>query len=162
MRLTTLAAALTLAGLSSNALAATATGSFNVNATVQAACQVLSPTDLSFGIYDPLAVANLTATTTFQVRCTKNAGNFIALSQGANGNAVTCLGRQMNGPVAADKLNYRLLDGAADWGCDVASRKTYNAAVNSPVTLTVNGEIAAGQFVAAGAYTDAITITVDF
>lgn len=161
MRLTTLAVALTVAGLSSNALAATATGSFNVNATVSAACQVLGTSDLNFGTYDPLAVANLTATTTFSVRCTKNAGNFIALSQGANGSATDCLSRQMNGPVLADKLAYRLLNGAADWGCG-AAQKAYTALVNSPVVQTVNGEIAAGQFVAAGAYTDAITITVDF
>lgn len=161
MRLTTLAAAFAIAGLSGNALAATATGSFNVNATVNAVCQVLNANDLAFGAYDPLAAGNKTASTTFEVRCTKNAGNFIALSQGANGNAVTCLGRQMNGP-GTDKLNYRLLNGAVDWGCDAAGRKAYTAAVNSPVVQTINGEIAAGQFVQAGAYTDAITITVDF
>ncbi len=142
------------------AAAQTATGSFNVTATVQAACQVLNTNDLNFGLYDPLAAGALTASTTFQVRCTRNAGNFIALSEGANGNPVGCLGRAMNGP-GADDLAYDLLDGATAWGCG-ANQVNYTAAVNSPVTFTVNGSIPAGQFVEAGAYSDTITITVDF
>lgn len=146
--------------LSAHSAAQTATGSFNVIATVQAACQVLNTNDLDFGTYDPLAATDLTGTTTFQVRCTRNAGNFIALSEGANGNATSCLGRAMNGP-GADDLAYDLLNGATPWGCG-ASQVAYTAAVNSPVTFTVNGSIPAGQFVQAGGYSDTITITVDF
>jgi spore coat protein U-like protein len=146
--------------LSAHSAAQTATGSFNVTATVQAACQVLNTNDLVFGGYDPLAATDLTGSTTFQVRCTRNAGNFIALSEGANGNATSCLGRAMNGP-GADDLAYDLLNGATPWGCG-ANQVSYTAAVNSPVTFTVNGSIPAGQFVQAGAYSDTITITVDF
>jgi len=146
--------------LSAHSAAQTATGSFNVTATVQATCQVLNTNDLDFGAYDPLAGTDLTGSTTFQVRCTRNAGNFIALSEGANGDATSCLGRAMNGP-GADDLAYDLLNGATPWGCG-ASQVAYTAAVNSPVDFTVNGSIPAGQFVQAGAYSDTITITVDF
>lgn len=160
MRKSTLAVCIAAMAMGGSAVAATATGGFDVTANVQATCQVLNENDLVFGAYDPLAAGNLTATTTFEVRCTMNAGNFVALNEGANGVAVDCLSRAMDGP-GADTLNYDLLDGATAWGCG-ASAKSYTAAVNSPVTLTVNGEIPAGQFVEAGAYSDTITITVDF
>ena len=153
------AAVLTFSG---TAAAQQATGNFNVTATVQAACQVLNANDLNFGPYDPLAGAALTASTTFEVRCTRNAGNFIALSGGANSLAADCLDRAMTGPVVGDTLTYGLFNGATAWGCDAANDVNYNASVNSPVTFTVNGSIPAGQFVAAGPYSDNITITVDF
>lgn len=146
--------------LSAHSAAQPATGSFNVTATVQAACQVLNTNDLVFGGYDPLAGSDLAGSTTFEVRCTRSAGNFIALSEGANGLAAGCLGRAMDGP-GADDLAYDLLNGATPWGCG-ANQVAYTAAVNSPVTFTVNGSIPAGQFVEAGAYSDTITITVDF
>lgn len=160
MRYAVLPLCLAALAAGASAQAATATGSFQVTATVQATCQVLNTNDLDFGAYDPLAAGNLTASTTFQVRCTRGAGNFIALSQGSNGNAADCLNRAMNGP-GADTLSYDLLDGATPWGCG-AAQKTFSAANNAPATFTVNGSIPAGQFVQAGAYSDTITITVDF
>jgi len=151
------------AGLgASNARAATTTTTFPVTATVLKACAV-NANPLAFGTYDPTAATPLDATTTLSVLCTVGTSFTVGLNAGtATGATVTS--RKMTS--GANTLNYALFQEAArtnNWGNTPGTDTP--PAITAPVlasTLTVYGRIAAGQNVPAGAYTDTVTVTVNY
>ncbi|HEV8694388.1 MAG TPA: spore coat U domain-containing protein [Lysobacter sp.] len=168
LSLLALAAGTLLAG---NAFAAQTSGSFNVTASVANSCKVTSTSDIAFGPYDP-AVANfstaLDATGSVSVRCTRGTAADVALNEGANkGGASTCaapLRRMSDG--GTERLGYEIYLDAAHttaWGCDAANDQPFTfAASNVPTTKTTYGSIPAGQDVAAGNFSDTVTVTVTF
>jgi len=140
------------------ALAATDTATLTVTASVAAVCNVQSAT-LAFGTYDP-AAANLDATTTINLTCTPGTTYDIGLDGGGSGNVAA---RQMaNGGATLDYGMYQNAARTTIWG-DIIGPDTVNGVGGGGVqSHTVFGRIPTGQFVATGAYSDTVTITVTF
>lgn len=141
------------------ASAATATGTFQVTATVQATC-LISTNPLAFGTYTG---TQTDATTTLAVTCTNTTPYNVGLDAGtATGATVTT--RRMTGPASA-VLNYALFSDSArtvTWGNTVGTNTVTGTGNGNAQSLTVYGRVAAGQFVAPGAYVDTVTATITF
>lgn len=141
--------------------AATATGTMGISATVQATC-VISATNMAFGTYNGAALAG---TATITTTCTNTTPYRIGLSAGlGTGPAATVTTRHMMGGAAL--LNYVLTQDAVyatNWGNTPGTdTPTSLNGTGAAVNVTVYGQVAAGQYVAPGAYTDTITATVNF
>lgn len=139
--------------------ASTATTTFAVTATVQSTC-IVSATAMAFGTYTGV-VANATSVVT--VTCTNTTPYNVGLNPGlATGATVTT--RKMTGPGAA-LLGYALYSDSArsvNWGQTVGTDTVTGTGNGSGQALTVYGAVAAGQYVAPGAYADTITATVTY
>lgn len=147
-------------GLASRpAVAATASASFGVSATVQATCLV-SASAVTSGIY-PGAVLN--ATSSVSVTCTHptpyNAGFSAGLASGAavvtqkmSGSGSGLLGN----PLASNS------QGTVNWGQTVGADTAAGTGNDSPQTLSLQGQVSAGQQVASSAYADTITVAVTY
>lgn len=142
-----------------SAIAATATTTFAVTATVQATCLV-SATPMAFGTYTG-AIAS--SSSTVSVTCTNTTPYNVGLSAGlATGATVTT--RSMTGPGSA-LLGYSLFSDSArtvNWGQTVGTDTVAGTGNGSAQALTVYAQVAAGQYVAPGAYADTITATVTY
>jgi spore coat protein U-like protein len=141
------------------AVAATASASFAVTATVQAGCQV-SANAMTFGTYTGV-VAN--AASTVSVTCSNSTPYNVGLSAGMASGA-TVAARMMTGPGTA-LLGYALSSnprGIVNWGQTVGTDTVAGCGNGSAQALSVHGQIPAGQYVAAGAYADTITVTVTY
>lgn len=143
-------------------LAATATDTMTVSATVQSAC-IVSASALSFGSYNPTAATNTDATTTLSITCTSGTSYTVGLSAG-NGSGATVSSRKMTN--GSNTLDYSLFQDASrstNWGntpgTDTPASATAGA---SAASLTVYGRIVAGRNVPAGTYTDSVTVTVNY
>ena len=158
LRAATLASALVPA-LGLAALAATATGTFTVQLTIQGGCMVLSPTTLNFG-----TLISLTSVTdqvsSFQVNCTNTTPYTIGLDAGVNGGSTTA--RLMKSGAAT--ITYSLYQDAsrtAVWG--VTGPELVSAAgTGSPQSYIVYGRVPSQTTPAPGTYTDTVTITVTY
>jgi spore coat protein U-like protein len=143
----------------SPAVAATATSTFQVTATVAATC-LISATNLSFGSYAGV-VAN--ATSSISVTCTNTTPYNVGLDPGtATGATVTT--RKMTGPASAT-LNYALYRDSAhtqNWGNTVGTDTVTGTGNGNAQSITVFGQVPASQFVAPGSYTDTITATISY
>ena len=141
------------------AVAATATSSFAVTATVVATCTT-SATPLAFGNYTGV---QSDAASAVSVTCTNTTPWTITLDPGVAAGA-TVTARKMTGPAAA-LLPYSLSTDAArsiNWGNTVAPNVVSGTGNGSAQSNTVYGRILAGVYVAPGAYTDTITATVTY
>ncbi len=151
--------ALVLVGAQS-AVAATTTTTFAVTATVQATC-VVSATSMAFGTYTGVLLASTTSTVS--VTCTNTTPYNVGLNAGlATGATVTA--RKMTGPAGA-LLGYSLFSDSGrttNWGNTVGTDTVTGTGNGSAQALTVYGQVAAGQYLAPGAYTDTITATVTY
>ena len=164
------------------ALAATAsagtspqTTTFTVSTAVPSSCSIGSAGNVTFPNYDVLAATSDTATSTISVTCSKGTQITVALSMGSN--STSYAPRTMQ-DASANTLNYNLYTGSVVtaactggtvWGDGTGSTVTQTPAASvskaTPITLTVNGCIPAGQDVTAGAsenYSDTITVSVTF
>lgn len=147
-----------------SALAATATATFQVTATVANSCLV-SATNLNFGAYDPAAA--LDGTSTITVTCTAQTPYTIGLdagqqSTGANGTTRAMIGND----TATTLLNYELYTESGRttaWG-DIGGTTTVaqSALTGGPLPYTVYGQIPASQYVPAASYVDTINVTVAY
>jgi spore coat protein U domain-containing protein, fimbrial subunit CupE1/2/3/6 len=147
-------------GLGSTSIfAATVTTTFQVTANVQATCQI-SATAAAFGPYTGV-VTDTTSIVT--VTCSNTATYNIGLNAGlATGATVT--NRSMTGP-ASSLLNYGLFQDAAhsiNWGDTVGTDTVTGTGDGLAQTVTIFGQVSAGQFVQAGPYLDTITATITF
>lgn len=143
------------------AAAATATTTIGITANVQATC-VISATNLAFGTYTGAVLAG---TATVTVTCTNTTPYTVGLSAGLGTTpAATVTTRHMMG--GAVGLNYVLTQDAphaTNWGNTPATDTPASAlGTGAAVPLTVYGQVAAGQYVTPGAYTDTVTATVNF
>lgn len=118
-----------------------------------------------FGTYTPLTPTALLASGSVAIACTGVTGNngiTIDLSTGASGNYAT---RTL---VGASTLSYNLyLDAAYTqiWGNGTGGSVEGSVAVTNGhpnPTLTVYGAVAAGQDPLPGAYSDSITVSVNY
>jgi len=125
----------------------------------------VSATPVAFGLYSPLAAADLDSTGNVQVSCDGGKGQVtIQLSPGASGDAND---RRMYS--GASFLRYNLYDRAARsqvWGDGAGGTRTvrFNIPRDQPISYdaTVYGRVFAGQSPEAGFYVDNIVVTVLF
>ncbi|MGR9116059.1 MAG: Csu type fimbrial protein [Gammaproteobacteria bacterium] len=132
-------------------------------------CSV-SASGIAFGVYDPSNPAPTAATGTIQTTCTVllvavDAQTNISLNTGASG---TFSPRSMSN--GSSLLNYNLYQDAAHtivWGdgsggTAIVTDNNLIQVLGTTVEHTVYGLIPDAQFVGAGAYSDTITVTVEF
>jgi len=127
---------------------------------------------MNFGSYDPVGAndttgADLYATSTVTVACTKNAPNvWIGLDAGVNGASAVGTTRAMAS--GSDFLSYELYTAdpnpapGAAWGNTQPTGLSYVAASKAATDITVYGRTPKGQDVSAGAYSDTITATINY
>lgn len=129
-------------------------------------CSV-SATNVSFGVYDPLAPSGLSSTGSVTATCIAVLATpiTIALSTGSSGSYAA---RRMQS--GANSMNYNLyLDAAHSqiWGDGTGGSVVDNVTITpvlgtGQVTVTVYGLVAAAQDVSPGSYSDTITVTVSY
>lgn len=154
--LVTVGAAALLAGTAAQAQ----TDTFGVTASVGDACSVTA-SDLAFGTYDPLNVANTDGTTTMDVTCTLSTAYEVGLDAGTGTGTTTTRTLEVGG----NELNYILSQDAGhttNWGNSAGVDTVGGTGTGSGQTITVYGRIAALQNVPAGSYADTVTVTVTF
>jgi spore coat protein U-like protein len=141
------------------AVAATASASFAVTATVEAGCQV-SANAMTFGTYAGVVAS---AASPVSVTCSNSAPYNVDLSAGMAAGA-TVAARTMTGPGAA-LLGYALSSnprGIVNWGQTVGRDTVTGSGNGTAEALSVHDQIAAGRYFAAGAHADSITVTVTY
>lgn len=135
---------------------------FHVTATVLNNCAV-SAGDLAFGSYSASSASPATATSTIQVTCTTSLPYTVALDGGTSAGNVAA--RTMSDG-AAHTLGYGLYTSGAYatlWGDGTGGTSTMaGTGSGTAQSLTVYGRIPAAQFVAAGSYSDLVTVTVNY
>lgn len=160
LKLKILIAAAVILGCNGQAQAATATGTLTVQATVESACSVNSPT-LNFGAYSG---AQLDGTATINVTCNLLTAYSVGLDAGTkSGGSVTDRGMSDG---ATHTLNYSLYNDAlrtTNWGNTVPTGAVTGSGLGLvAVPHIVYGRIPASQGVPTGSYTDTVQITVTF
>lgn len=127
-------------------------------------CSVSVRGDIAFGTYDPLLTGNLDTTGTIRIGCSKfQAIPMYTVKMGTGSGAGYLPRRMFKG---AEGLNYNLyLDGAYSmiWG-DGTSGTSFltETAVASNKSYIVYARTPLGQDVSAGAYSDIVTVTVEW
>ena len=147
--------------------AGSSTGTLTVTASVSQKCILSSPT-LAFGSYDPVVTnnsANLDATTTITVTCTKGATG-ITLGFGNSANAPTgCTAPQrcLVGAAHANYLNYQLYsDSGRSSVWTTAISESITGGITTPTNLTIYGRVPPAQDVNVDTYSDSVVATVNY
>lgn len=134
--------------------------------TLQVILQQVSPgcgigaNPLSFGNYTG---AKLQATTTLQIACTGGDPYNVGLNAGTGAGA-TITTREMTGPGGAE-MGYQLFSNSGysvNWGNTIGTNTVTGTGNGAVQTLTVYGQIPAGQSPPTGNYTDTITATLTY
>jgi spore coat protein U-like protein len=137
----------------------TVTSPISINTTVAVACNIAA-NPLNFGAYSGLLT---NATSTIFVTCTNSTAYNVGLDTGtATGATVT--NRSMTGPGGA-LLGYTLFRDSAhtsNWGNTVGTDTISGTGTGAAQSLTVYGQIPAGQYVTPGSYADTIIATVTY
>jgi spore coat protein U-like protein len=131
----------------------TVTDTLSVTATVIESARIISVGDIAFGNYDPTDPSDTTANGSVVISATDTTAYTVYI--GAD--------RTMTS--GANNLTYELYSDAgltSAWGSTLATGESYTSTGIANATRTIYGEIAAGQDVPAGAYTDTVTITVEW
>lgn len=148
--------------MSTSALAATASSSFQVNLTIQGECKVQSASNVNFGSHGVID-SNIDTTNTIGVQCTNSTPYTVALSAGA-GTGATVGVRKMTS-AANDTVTYGLYRDASRsqiWGVTQnvdTQAGTGNGAVQS---YTAYGRVSAQSTPAQGSYSDLVAVTITY
>ncbi len=158
VKLTVLTVALTLIASSMFAASVSTTNNNNVTASVVGSCRWTTPLTMAFGNYDPFAGAATTASATVTFKCIKNTAATYKIWFNQTGGNMTD---------GTDNLAYTLTDAASaalptNAAAAVAVAGVEGIGVAAGFNFTVNGAIAAGQDVRAGAYADTVVVTVEY
>jgi spore coat protein U-like protein len=145
------------------AIAATTTTTFGVSATVLSAC-IVTATPLAFGNYTASAGSPTDANSTVTATCTSGVSYSIALNGGTTTGGTVAARLMANGSNTLGYGLYTTNGYSTIWGDGTLTTSTVgpNTATGLPQNYTVYGQIPTGQYVAAGAYTDTITVTVNY
>lgn len=162
------AAAVSLALMSSSALAGTALTDFDVQLTIADSCSVtLDATNVDFGTYDDLTSASTSVTTgstSFKLKCTDGASNIkIEIDDGENYDSTNTI-RRMKNTGADEYVSYKICQDAncTDlWGADpdhvsiigTGSAETLTAYLKVPDQATTPSN---------GTYEDHVNINITF
>jgi spore coat protein U-like protein len=156
-----LAALGTSAGLAFSA--GSQTTNIGVTASVASNCLVSTPsTGLAFGVYDPLASSDTVASTTFKVKCSKNAGYTIGLSAGG-GAAELARKMALANELAMNYAIYSDSGRTTNWGATAGAATGIGSGLDTENTVTVYGKIPKNQYdVGVGSYTDTVVATISY
>lgn len=127
-----------------------------VAAQAAPSCRNLAAAAITFPAYDVYAAAATTATGTITYSCPPPAAPTITIDYGLHANGTQ---RQMLGP-GGDLLSYDICQDAAcaqPWGLTPVAVANGNGA-----SVTYYGRVFAQQDVSVGAYTDTLTVTINF
>lgn len=150
--------------------AASVTGTVNVTAIVSGNCRIQSTSDVAFGAYSTVGSGVQQATGTVRLQCSRGSP-IISLDLDLGSNASGSARRMRNG---TDFITYELYkpsginpgDACAYtsvWGSGPVNGLVPTPSTNSaPRTYNVCGQTIQGQNVGPGAYTDTVTVTVNF
>jgi spore coat protein U-like protein len=143
--------------------AGTSTGALTVTASVTGVCSIGNAT-LSFGTYNPTSATALPATTTVTLTCSLGTPYNIGMSAGS-GTGATTSARLMT--AGASTLGYNLYRDSGyslNWGNTVGTDTLSgtSSTTTSANTITIYGQIPAGENAAVGSYTDTVTMTVTY
>lgn len=147
-----------LLAIPASAMSVDVTDTFDVTATVAASCTV-SAANLAFGTYD--RTLGTTGTTTITSNCTLATSYTLALDFGG---AADVNSRVMDGP-NSETLSYQLTQdvaGLVPWGTVADGDEVSLVGTGLDVPTIVYGQIASGQNVEAGSYSDTVTVTLTF
>lgn len=144
----------------SQAPAATATGSFNVQVVIQETCQVSSPstTTLNFGT-QTLLNANVDNQVDIQVQCTSGTDYDVSLDQGQNAS------RRMRQGTTSNYVSYQLYENSTRstvWRTAAQTAPYTYIANGSAQNVTIYGRIPVQATPPAATYTDVVGITVTY
>ncbi|MCZ7447334.1 spore coat U domain-containing protein [Agrobacterium rhizogenes] len=165
MRFSTSSYLLSLAALvltPASGLAQVATTNFNVQITIQAACQINSAGNLDFGTNGVIG-APIDVTSQIVVQCTASTPFSLGLSAGA-GSGATVANRLMTSTAGAT-ISYSLYTTAAHstvWGNTVGTDRQTGTGTGAPQNFTVFGRVPAQTTPAVGVYTDTVTATLNY
>lgn len=151
-----------LSGGSAVAAVQTAQTTMAVSAAVVSVCQVAA-TPMVFGNYVGTGTTPTDATGTIQVVCNPGTPYQVGLDGGTGGGNTSV--RKMKSADSTNALNYTLSQNAShttNWGNNPPTDTKGGIATGNTDTLTVYGEIPAGQASPTGAYTDTVTVTLSF
>lgn len=148
--------------------AGTATSNLTVSSSIAANCTI-STAAVAFGAYDPIVTnlaAALNGTGTITTTCTTGSSPVITLGQGANadtGSTDAVPLRQMaNG---SERMAYALFSNAGrttTWGNTSGTAPAAVTGTGIAQNFTVYGQIAGGQNLPTGSYSDTVVATVTF
>ncbi len=153
-----LTTALTL-GVALPAGAASTSTTFNVTATVLNSCAVAA-TDLAFGNYDPASATDKTGTSTITVTCTLGTPFDMGLNNGNNASGSTR--RMASGAARLTYQIYKDVGATQILGSVAASLGVSGVGTGAGLPTLIHGVIPKAQNVGAGAYSDVITVSVDY
>lgn len=146
-------------GLSTQAFAATATGTLTVTATVANTC-IIGDATLAFGSYEPVvtnASANLDGSTKVSITCTKGANAKIYSTTAIDDRKITN---------STDELSYILYtdsNRSTALGInDTADTIDVTNATGQAQDIDLYGRIAGGQNVSAGNYSGTANLTISY
>ena len=140
-------------------------GTFTVTAEVLPACS-LQTRPMNFGTYDPAAGVEATASTSLEITCSTGAAFTVSVDAGRNATDGTCLNprRKLAHDASGALIAYELYADAARLqpvGCD-PSNDLEGVGTGAIQALPLYGVLSAGQAIAAGAYSDVISVTLNF
>ena len=152
-KLLTLAAGVTVLSAAS-AMAATATGTLTVNATVNSSCTIGNAT-LNFGTYTTALGASNTANV--NVNCTLGTTYTLAMGQGQNYDTTAATNRMKSSAISGGVSHYipytaTFTTGTLPTGLGLAI----------PVATLITGNAPLGANVPADTYTDSVVMTVTY
>jgi len=132
----------------------------------RAACNV-SGVDVRFGTYDPLAIGATPSTGSITVTCNQSPAPTVTIQIGPSAGTGSFAPRGLRKVGGTEILSYNLYANSSltqIWGDGTAGTvaPTNRVQKNSPWSPTVYARIPAGQDVSAGAYTDVLSITIQF
>ena len=136
----------------------TVTTQMTVTATVLPNC-LLSASNLAFGNY---AGALINSTSTISVTCTNTTPYNVGLNPGLATGATVTTRKMQNG---ANRLSYSLYQNSThttNWGNTVNTDTEPGIGSGAVQSLTVYGQLPAGQYVTPGNYSDTITATITY
>ena len=137
-----------------------ATAALRVSTTVLNSCTVQAQ-PMSFGTQPIITFATLDATATIVVTCGPNTAFTVALDNGTN----FTTSRQVRNVGWNAYLPYQVHSNAARtqvWGNSAGTTVAGNTGLSGQSTLTAYGRIVSPVIVFPGAYTDSVTVTVNF
>lgn len=146
-------------------LSASVAGSALISQATLAApsCTFTTITAVGFGAYSVFAtLPNNNGVGSLAIRCVGGGGPSFAVTL-STGQSNSYASRVMKSGV--NQLNYNLYTSSARttvWGDGTGGSSTLAATANSTTTLSVFGQIPAGQDATVGTYADSITATVTF
>jgi len=141
--------------------AATATGSFTAQITIEGACIVATTNSLNFGNAGVIS-ANIDQATTFQVQCTSGTAYDVGLNAGTGAGANTTTRKMTFGSDTVDYQMFSDVNRTVNWGDDFLIDTVGDTGDGSPQTFTIYGRVPPQATPGAGTYTDTVTITVQY